>query len=94
MITVNTLKPRCNADNEAIVISELFLTETHELCIAGYCSKCLKDIFLTIALSDLWDRCPSMATPDEQEADKVIGHALGVKVLLELPLLDPPLLSP
>ena len=58
MITLTSLKPKCRKDNELVCITGLFLTEDHQLLVHGYCSKCLKDIYLPIPISELQSGCP------------------------------------
>ena len=84
---LTSLKPKCRKDDELVCITALFLTDDHQLLIHGYCSKCLKDIYIPIPISDLQDGCPST---DFGEEDLQFLRSLKV-CLPEPPLLTPPL---
>ena len=75
LITVTALKPRCGRCNEIVVPSELSLTTSHELLLAGYCSVCLKDVKILIPLGELYDNCPVSEDP---EADNIRLRSLGI----------------
>jgi hypothetical protein len=75
MLRLTSLKPRCRADNELVVITALFLTDEHVLLIHGYCHKCLRDIYIPIPLTDLRDCCPGPM--DYGPEDLAVLHALG-----------------
>jgi hypothetical protein len=85
---LTSLKPKCRKDDELVCITALFLTEDHQLLIHGYCSKCLKDIYIPIPISELQSGCPGPV----DFGDEDLKFLRSLKVCLpETPNATPPL---
>jgi hypothetical protein len=78
LIPVTEIKFRHSKDNELIDITAIFLTGDKTVVVRGVCNKCLSNVDIICPISDLWEHCPDMETPEQAEADRIILHSLGV----------------